>query len=99
MAIMAFVSGKISKLQYESLRKEVRWEKDAPNGLVIHAAAFDAGDRIHVADVWDSTEEMAAFFEKRLGPAMKKLGISPLESVIYPIYNVDAYEAIEKHRI
>jgi hypothetical protein len=99
MAIMALVTGKISKFQYESLRNEVNWEKDAPSGLVIHAASFDASDRIHVADVWETMEEMAAFFEKRLGPAMKKLGISPLESVVYPIHNVDAYEAIEKHRI
>jgi len=99
MAIMALVTGKISKFQYESLRNEVKWEKDAPDGLVIHAASFDAGDRIHVADVWETMEEMAAFVEKRLGPAMKKLGIPPLESVVYPIHNVDAYEAIEKHRI
>lgn len=99
MAIMALVTGKISRFEYESLRTEVRWEKDPPSGLVIHAASFDAGDHIHVADVWETKEEMAAFFEKRLGPALRKLGIPPLESVTYPVHNVDAYNAIEKHRI
>ena len=99
MAIMAFVTGKISRFQYESLRNEVRWEQDPPSGLVIHAASFDAADRIHVADVWETKEEMAGFFEERLGPALKRLGIPALESVTYPVHNVDAYEAIEKHRI
>lgn len=98
MAILAFITGKVSKAQYESLRKEGNMDNDAPNGLVFHAASFDASDHMHVADVWETTEAMTAFLEKRLGPAMKKLGISQPESVVYPIHNVTAYKAIEKYR-
>ena len=99
MAVLAIVTGKISKSQYETLRKEIKWEKEQPAGAVFHAASFDAGDRMHVADVWESAEAMTTFFDKRLIPAMKKLGIAPPEATVFPIHNVNAYKAIEKHRI
>lgn len=39
--------------QYEKLRRVVKWDMDAPRGLVVHIAGFtDAG--IHVTDVWES---------------------------------------------
>jgi hypothetical protein len=92
MAVLAIFTGKISKSQYESLRKEIHW-------AVFHAAGFDDGGHLHVADVWESPEAMNAFVEKTLGPAMKKLGISQPEVVVYPVHNMNAYQAIDKHRI
>jgi hypothetical protein len=99
MAVLAIFTGKISKSQYESLRKEIHWEKEHPAGAVFHAAGFDDGGHLHVADVWESPEAMNAFVEKTLGPAMKKLGISQPEVVVYPVHNMNAYQAIDKHRI
>jgi len=99
MAILAIFTGNISKSQYESLRTEIHWEKEHPAGAVFHAASFDAGDHLHVVYVWESQEAMNEFVDKRLGPAMKKLGISQPEVVVYPIHNVNAYHAIERYRI
>jgi hypothetical protein len=99
MAILAIFHGKISKSQYESPRKEVKWEKEHPAGAVSHAASFDAGDQLHVADVWESHDAMMAFVEKRLVPGMKKLGITPPDVVVFPIHNLNAYHAIEKYKI
>src|SRR5262245_6896614 len=99
MAILAIVTGNITKSQYDSLRKEVSWEKNQPAGVILHVASFDERDRIHGADVWDSEQAMAAFFENHLIPAMKKLGIAQPESSVFPAYNINAYKGIEKHRI
>jgi hypothetical protein len=66
---------------------------------VFHAASFDDAGRIHVADVWESPEAMNAFIEKRLVPTFKKLGIAPPEVAVRPAHNINAYRAIDKHRI
>jgi hypothetical protein len=99
MAILAIFTGNISKAQYEALRKEVNWEGNQPQGGVLHAAGFDDSDRIHVADVWESAEAMNAFVEQRLMPAFKQLGFPPPDVAVYPVQNLNAYQAIEKHRI
>ena len=99
MAILAIFTSTISKSQYETLRKEVKWEHDTPGGAVLHAASFDAADHLRVADVWESQEAMAAFVEKRLLPAMKMLGITPPDVTVQPLHNLNAYAAIEKHRV
>jgi hypothetical protein len=99
MAILAIFTGNMTTAQYEALRKEVNWEGDQPMGGVFHAASFDDAGRIHVADVWESHETMNAFVERRLVPAMQKLGIAPPEVAVRPAYNINAYRAIEKHRV
>lgn len=99
MAILAIFVGNISKSQYETLRKEVNWETQQPQGGVFHAASFDDAGRIHVADIWESVEEMNAFFEQRLMPAFMKLGITPPEAAVYPAHNINAYGPIEQYKI
>lgn len=99
MAILAIFTGDMNKSQYESLRKEVNWEKQQPQGGVFHAASFDDAGHIHVADVWESGETMNAFVEARLAPAMQKLQIAPPEVSVYPVHNLNAYRSIEKYRI
>jgi hypothetical protein len=64
----------VSKEQYESCRREVRWEADVPKGAKFHVA-WIADDGFRVVDVWDSAADFNAFVEKRLMPAVKKLGI------------------------
>ena len=99
MSILAIFTGNITKSQYEALRKEVNWEKQQPYGGVFHCASFDDSDSIHVADVWESAEAMGEFVEQRLAPAMQKLNITPPNVSVYPTYNINAYQAIEKHKI
>lgn len=60
MAILAIFRGNnITKQMYESLRKEVDWEPKHPTGVILYAAAFhDSSNSIHVADVWESAEDL-----------------------------------------
>ena len=52
MAVIAIITGKgLAKDMYETLRKEVRWETEQPDGLVAHAAGFDESGAIHVIDI------------------------------------------------
>ena len=99
MSVLAIFTGRISESQYESLRKEINWEKVHPDGGVVHAVGFDQTGDIHIADVWESAEEYDAFVEHRLMPALRKLGITPPDVGVYPVHNINAYKSIDKHRI
>src|SRR5512141_2012567 len=99
MAILAIFTGNVSKSQYEALRKEIDWERQQPQGVIIHAASFDDSDRIHVADVWESADAMNAYVGQRLMPAFKKLGIAPPKVAVYPIHNLNAFKSMDKHKI
>jgi hypothetical protein len=99
MAILAIFEGKMSKAQYDSLRKEVNWEGVHPAGMISHAAAFEESGQVHVADVWESEEAINTFFKERLMPGMKKLGMSMPEGKMYPAYNVNNFKALEKVRV
>lgn len=95
--ILAIIhSPEITKDKYEALRPIVQWEKNHPEGILFHAAAFDEQGRMHVVDVWESPEQMEAFFTSRLLPGLQQLGITPPQPSIYPAFNVDAYPGIEK---
>lgn len=99
MAILVIFTGNTTKSQYEALRKEVNWERQHPKGGILHAASFDESGHIHVADVWESAETLNAFVEQRLVPAFTKLGLSPPEVAVYPIHNLNAYQAIDDFKM
>ncbi len=54
MAILAIFTGNnITKQMYETLRKEVNWERNHPAGVILHATGFDeSGNNVRVADIW-----------------------------------------------
>ena len=97
MAVLAIFKGVgFTKQMYEALRPEVRWETDLPPGGLFHACGFDAEGNLHVADVWDSEEQMNAFVGTRLIPGFKKLGI-PIPAVsVFPAHNVNVYPEANK---
>jgi len=64
----------VSREQYESARREVKWEDDTPKGAKFHVA-WMSGDGFHVLDVWQSAADFDRFVSDRLMPAVKKLGI------------------------
>lgn len=99
MTILAIFTGDISKSEYEVLRKEIDWEGQQPQGLIIHAASFDDSGRIHIADVWDSADLMNAFVGQRLLPAFEQFGIAPPQVAVYPLHNLNATKAIDKYQI
>lgn len=100
MAILAIFTGKgLTKKMYEDLRREVGWEREHPSGGILHASSFDEAGNIHVADIWESEEQMNAFVQNRLIPTMQKLNVPPPQAEVYPIHTVQAYSAIEQYRL
>jgi hypothetical protein len=101
MAILALFRGNnLTKQMYDSLLKEVGWERNQPPGSIFHAAAFDnSGNNIHVADVWESEEDLNKFVKEKLMPAMQKLNFPVPQTEVFQIHNVNAFPGIEKYRI
>jgi hypothetical protein len=54
---------------------------------------------VHVADVWESADQLNAFAQHLLMPAFAKLGITPPSVAVYPTHKVIAYKGIEQYRI
>jgi hypothetical protein len=99
MAVLAIFTGAITKAQYETLRFTVDWARNNPPGAVLHAAAFDDSGQIHVADLWESAEDLDAFVTRRLLPLMDALKIQPPELCVYPVHAIHAYQAIDSYRL
>lgn len=99
MPVLALFTGKLTKAQYDTLRKEVDWENRQPAGAIFHAASFDEEGNVHVADVWASADEMNAFAQGLLMPAFAKHNIAPPSVVVYPTHKVIAYGSVEAFRI
>jgi hypothetical protein len=79
-----------TKEQYDAMRKEIKWETDLPAGGIYHIATFnDKGLRI--TDVWESPEHFNSFVEKKINPAVAKLGIPGQPQVeIFPVHAINA---------
>ena len=57
-----------------------------------HAAAFDnSGNNIHVADVWESEEDLNKFVNETLMPVMQKSKVPQPQMEIFQIHNIDAF--------
>jgi hypothetical protein len=45
-------------------------------GVILHAAGFDeSGNNVHLADIWESEEELNNFVSNRLMPVIQKAGV------------------------
>ena len=64
----------VTKALYETVRKEVNWEGNVPDGAKFHVAWF-GGDGFHVMDLWDSPQQFQRFVETRLTPVTQKVGL------------------------
>jgi len=92
MAVLAVFTGQgFTKKMYEALRSEVKWETNLAPGGLLHACGFDSDGNLHVADVWESDEQMNEFVTKRLVPGFQKLGIPIPEVKVIPVHNVNVY--------
>ena len=92
MAVLVIFKGDgFTKQMYEALRPVVKWESDPAPGAIVHACGFDESGNLHVADVWESEEQMNVFVGTRLIPGFQKLGI-PMPAVsIFPAHNVNVF--------
>ena len=99
MTILVIFQGSISKEMYEALRKEVKWESQPAPGGVFHAAGFDESGEIHVADIWESEQDLNNFVSNRLAPAMQKLNILMPEVKVYPAHNINVFLGADKYKV
>lgn len=99
MAVLAIFTGPITKAQYDILRHEVDWETHQPDGAIFHVASFDEAGHANVADVWETPEALNAFVAGRLLPAMQRHQIPQPNVSVFPTHVIQAYSAIERHRI
>jgi hypothetical protein len=72
--IMNFRWEDVQPDEYDALRPIVRWEMEAPEGLIFHVAWFTDGG-INVTDVWESRQQFDRFFQDRLMPGIQEVGI------------------------
>lgn len=92
MAILALLTGQgWTAAMYDTLRAEVNWEHQQPNGAIMHVFSVDDTGNAHVSDVWRSPEELNQFVNTRLGPAMQRLNFPMPDMQVFPIHNIDAY--------
>ncbi|MBS0456475.1 MAG: hypothetical protein JSS44_03945 [Proteobacteria bacterium] len=97
MAVLAIFKGQgFTREMYEALRNEVNWENDLPRGGLIHACGFDEAGDLHVADVWESEEQMNAFVTSRLVPGFQKLGIPAPQVSIFSAHNINVYSDAQR---
>ena len=98
MALLVIFKGDgFTKQMYEALRPEVKWESQQPAGGLIHACGFDEAGDLHVADVWNSMEEMNDFVGTRLVPGFQKLGIPMPQVSVFPAHNINVYPAAMRY--
>ncbi len=98
--LVIFTGNNITKHMYESLRKEIDWERNPPKGSLFHAAAFDdSGNTVHVANVWESEEDLNSFVGSRLMPYMINNKIPEPKVEIFQINDVSAFPGIDKYRV
>ena len=98
--LVIFTGNNITKQMYESLRKEIDWEHNQPAGAIFHAAAFDdTGNTVHVANVWESEEDLNSFVSTRLMPYMINNKIPEPKVEIFQINDVSAFPGIDKYRV
>jgi hypothetical protein len=99
MAILALISADgVTKEVYETLRKEVNWEKNHPAGGMFHVAGF-RGSGIQVVDVWASEQDWNNFVNTRLLPVLKRMNIPAPKAEIIPAHNINVFPAIERFRV
>ncbi|MDQ3839236.1 MAG: hypothetical protein M3297_08210 [Thermoproteota archaeon] len=101
MAILAlFKADNITKEMYESIRKEVDWEHKHPTGVILHAAAFEnSGNTIHVADVWESEQDLNNFISSRLMPVIEKVKAPQPSVEVFQINDVSAFPGIDRYKV
>ena len=98
MAILAiFTANGWTPEMYDTLRNEVGWHHQQPNGGIFHAFSSDDAGGAHVADVWASPEDLNDFVNTRLAPTMQRLGFPMPDVQVYPVHNIDAFAGVQQY--
>jgi hypothetical protein len=95
-----FTGNNITKQMYEDVKKEVDWEHKHPPGLILHAASFDdSGNTMHVADIWESEQDLNNFVSSRLKPGLERVNVPIPNGEIFLIHNVNVYPGTDRYRV
>ncbi len=78
--------------QYDRINEDMGLYGNPPKGLIFHTAGRAESGVFRVLDIWESRALFDQFFEKRLLPTFKRLGISatPARQEFFPIHNAYA---------
>lgn len=90
--LMLFETPGATVEQYERMNAimGINGDEDAPAGLISHVAGR-TDDGMLIADVWESEEQLRAFFADHLGAALAEVGIDgSAHPRILPIHNMIA---------
>ncbi len=75
MAVAMFMEwAGITPEQYDQTRDLVGWERQTPEGAILHIATFGP-EGARVVDVWETEAAFQRFVEERLMPGVQQLGI------------------------
>src|SRR5437870_12013728 len=78
----------ITPEQYDEVRNIVKWEQNAPKGGLFHVAYFDGGG-LRVHDLWETSEDLQNFVDRRLMPGVLQTGVTSQPTVeVYPAHAV-----------
>jgi hypothetical protein len=62
-------------------------------------ALIDSGNNMHVADIWESEQNLNNFVSSRLKPALERINIPMPKREIFSIHNVNIYPGTDKYRV
>ena len=74
-----------TKEMYEEGRKQVDFEGDVPEWLVLHIVTFD-DKGIRVSDIWESEEDFNNYTRERLMPVIGKMTETEPVIEVYPLH-------------
>jgi heme-degrading monooxygenase HmoA len=69
MAVLMELDFDATPDQYDAVDAALDGKGNPPDGLIAHTAR-QAGDKMHIVDVWESEAAFGAFAESRLGPTI-----------------------------
>jgi hypothetical protein len=73
--------------QYDKVMEKMELDGKPSAGGIFHVAGpTERGWR--VVDVWESKEAFQAFFDTKLGKALKEVGVPPLSPSFFPVHNI-----------
>jgi hypothetical protein len=81
----------LSTMTAEKYNEAIRGLESAgqgkPKGRLYHVASRQEDGSIIVTDIWESAELLEEF-GKTLIPTLNKVGVTPVEPKVYPVFNV-----------
>lgn len=79
----------LESAKYDRINEELALYGNPPRGLIFHTAGRAESGAWRVFDIWESRGLFDQFFEQRLLPAFKRLGITgpPARQEFFPIHN------------